>query len=177
MSKRFYFNNFKDLFVHFYGTVVYQTLNMLTIVIDKVLLEKMHEQAVGNTRKRINLDLRTSVNDGSQRLLNVLEPGTKVSIHRHPQTAETLICLAGKLDVVFYDLLPNEDCGGPFLGELGNVVESGLECNVFEVGRTQLCPNEGNFGVQIPKNTWHTIVVYEPSAVFDAKDGAYAPLK
>lgn len=64
-------------------------------------------------RLRQNFDLRTSQADTSQRMLNVLEPGTKVPIHRHLKTSESVICLEGCLDWVFYEELPNMDAGGP----------------------------------------------------------------
>ena len=43
-----------------------------------------------------------------------------------------------------------------------------------EVARFRICPREGQFGIQIPKGAWHSIEVHEPSAIFEAKDGAYA---
>lgn len=121
------------------------------MVIDKVLLEALYEQACASERLRMNKDLRTSAADGSQRMLNALQPGTKVPVHRHRETSETIICLQGCMDVVIYD------------------------DNAMEVQRVRLCPAEGKYGAQLLVGTWHTVEVYEPSTIFEAKDGAFAP--
>ena len=141
--------------------------------IDKFLLTALHETAKRNEKLRRNYDLRTTENDNSQRMLNALQPGTKVPIHRHLETSETTICLQGKLDVIFYDMRPNDDCGGPIMGTWGTAIENGAEINMFERYRTRLCPAEGKYGVQIPLGVWHSVEVYEPSTIFEAKDGAY----
>lgn len=130
-------------------------------LINEDLISALRSQAQQNTeRLRQNFDLRTTPNDGSQRMLNVLEPGTKVQIHRHTETTETTICLKGRMDIIFYNELPNMDAGGP-----------GREFKEFF--RTELCPAKGNHGIQIPLGVWHTVEVYEPSVIFEAKDGAY----
>lgn len=120
--------------------------------INSDLVAEMHERAAQNERKRINLDLRTSAADTSQRMLNVLEVGTQVPIHRHEETTETVICIEGRLVEMFYEKDGEDFC---------------------EVARVELCPREGKYGVQIPQGVWHTIEVLEPSAIFEAKDGAY----
>lgn len=71
--------------------------------ISKEFLGKLFEQAVENPRLRQNLDLRTSSADTSQRMLNVLLPGTVVPIHRHEDTTETVVCLCGNMDEVIYE--------------------------------------------------------------------------
>ena len=129
-------------------------------LIDKNLLEALHEKACGSERLRMNFDLRTTAEDTSQRMLNALEVGTKVPIHRHEETSETVVCLQGRLDVVFYVDLPNMDAGGP-----------GRE--FLETFRTELCPENGQYGVQIPKGAWHTIEVHESSTIMESKDGKY----
>lgn len=121
--------------------------------IDKELLERLFEQAKESPRSRINYDLRTSSEDTSQRMLNVLLPGTEVPIHRHEETAETVVCLCGRLEEMIYEEIPD----GTFQ----------------EVSRHLLCPAEGKYGIQIPAGAWHTIRVLEPSVIFEAKDGAY----
>lgn len=131
-------------------------------LINEDLISVLRQKALDNVRKRINLDLRTSSADTSQRMINVLEPGTKVAIHRHRDTTETVVCLEGRLEEIFYQELPNIDCGGP-----------GREMK--EVARIELCPQKGMYGVQIPKGVWHTVNVIEPSTIFEAKDGAYVP--
>lgn len=107
------------------------------------------EQAAVNPRLRHATDLRTSPADGSQRMLNALMPGTQVPIHRHSATAETFILLHGELDAVYTD-------------------EQGVETS-----RRTLHAGEG---MQIPVGQFHTIEVHIPSVLFEAKDGAYAPL-
>ena len=138
-------------------------------VLDKDLLSALHERAVDSPRLRMNFDLRTTVEDGSQRMLNALEQGTHVAIHRHLNTAETVICLEGCLDWVFYEELPNMDAGGPVHD--GEVAAD--EKGFAEVARFRICPREQKYGIQIPLGVWHSIEVYEPSTIFEAKDGAY----
>lgn len=67
------------------------------IKIDKTLIANLFDKAVVSERKRMNYDLRTSPNDGSQRMLNALMPGTEVPIHRHPSSNENVILICGKL--------------------------------------------------------------------------------
>lgn len=124
---------------------------MMTVKIDTDLLDSLTEQAKCSPRLRMNLDLRNSAADTSQRMLNALQPGTKVPVHRHRETSETIICLQGCMDVVIYD------------------------DNAMEVLRVRLCPAEGKYGAQLLVGTWHTVEVYEPSTIFEAKDGAFAP--
>ena len=115
----------------------------------KDFIEKLFAEAAGNPRLRTNVDLRNSGSDHSQRMLNALLPGTKVDIHRHPASSESVVCCCGKLDEVLYD-----DCGN-------------------ETGRITLCPSEGRYGCQIPAGAWHTVEVFEPSVILEAKDGRY----
>ncbi|MGM9759410.1 MAG: DUF6016 domain-containing protein, partial [Parabacteroides sp.] len=61
----------------------------------------------------------------------------------------------------------------PFMGDCGTVIADGMETNVFERYRVRLCPREGKYGVQIPLGEWHSVEVYEPSTIFEAKDGAF----
>ena len=138
-------------------------------LINDNLLSALHEKARENERKRQNFDLRTTPDDTSQRMLNALEVGTHVPIHRHLKTSETVICLEGCLDEIFYEELPNMDAGGPV-----HDGETALDEKCFaEVARFRLCPREKLFGIQIPKGVWHTIEVHEPSTILEAKDGAY----
>ena len=133
------------------------------------LLSELHQKAKESERKRVNFDLRTSPEDTSQRMLNVLEPGTHVPIHRHLKTTETVICLEGCLDWVFYEELPGVESGGPI-----HDGETVFEETMFgEVARFRICPREHQYGIQIPVGAWHSIVVHEPSTIFEAKDGPY----
>ena len=119
------------------------------IQIDKDLIKSLFDEAVVSERKRMNYDLRTSSNDGSQRMLNALLPGTEVPIHRHPDSNENVILLCGKLVEVIY----------------------GVEGN--EIERIHLDPSVGNFGCVVPAGSWHTVEVLEPSVIYEAKDGKY----
>ena len=138
-------------------------------LIDDVLLSALHGQARESERLRQSFDLRMTPADGSQRVLNALEPGTKVPIHRHLHSSETVVCLEGCLDEVFFEELPNVDAGGPVHNGERAVVESCFA----EVARYRICPREGHFGIQIPPMVLHTVEVLEPSVILEAKDGAY----
>ena len=100
---------------------------------------------------------------------DVIQPGTKVAVHRHLKTSETAICVEGCIDWIFYEELPNVDAGGP----IHDGETAADESQFKEVARFRICPREGQFGIQIPKGAWHSIEVHEPSAIFEAKDGAY----
>lgn len=138
-------------------------------MITSELLGKLRKQARETDRLRQNFDLRTSPADTSQRMLNVLEPSSRVPIHRHMKTSESVICLEGSLDWIFYEELPTLDCGGPVHD--GEIVLD--ESSFKEVARFRVCPREGIYGIQVPILTWHTIEVHEASTIFEAKDGAY----
>ena len=129
-------------------------------LINEELLSALRSQAEASERKRQNFDLRTTAADGSQRMLNVLEPGTQVPIHRHEETSETVVCLKGCIDWIFFEELPNMDAGGP-----------GREFKEFF--RIEICPAKGQYGLQVPQGVWHSIEVKEPSTILEAKDGAY----
>ena len=138
-------------------------------LINDNLLSVLHWKAKENERKRMNHDLRTTSEDTSQRMLNALEVGTHVPIHRHLKTSETVICLKGCLDWVFYEELPNVDAGGPTQNG-----ETAVDETYFvEVARFRVCPREKIYGIQVPQAVWHSIEVHEPSTIFEAKDGAY----
>ena len=122
------------------------------MLIDDVFLDKLAEQAKANPRLRMNYDMRTSAEDQSQRMLNALEPGTLLPIHRHTGTTETVILLRGRMDEMFYD-------------------ETGAE-----IQRFHLDASHGSYALTVPKGMWHTVEVLEPSVIFEAKDGPYAPL-
>ena len=124
------------------------------IHLDKKLLEELFAQASASERKRMNYDLRTNVQDGGQRMLNALLPGTNVPIHRHPMSNENVICLQGKLVEILYE----QDTNGNRL---------------HETARYTLEPAAGNFGCVIPAGIWHTVQVLEPSVIYEAKDGKY----
>ena len=116
-------------------------------VFDGLLLE-----ASSSPRLRMNRDLRNSPEDKSQRMLNALEVGTVMPIHRHRSTSETQLLLRGVMDVMFYD-------------------DSGRETERFRID-----PANGMYGVDIPAGQWHSLEVIESAVLFEAKDGPYAPL-
>ena len=120
---------------------------MNTLEINKDFLDSLFAKAKENPRLRQNYDLRTSAEDQSQRMLNALLPGTEVAIHRHPNSSESVICLCGRMDEVIY--------------------------SYQEIERIHLNPKNGVYACQVPKGAWHTVEVYEPSVIFEAKDGAY----
>ena len=120
--------------------------------IDKQLLDDLTAQAQESPRLRMNYDLRDSAEDLSQRMLNALEPGTVLPIHRHRHTAETYVLLRGRIDVMFYD-------------------DSGAEVRRFE-----LDPMQGAYGVHIPHGQWHTLEVLESAVIMEVKEGPYAPI-
>ncbi len=122
------------------------------MTIDNDLLDKVEARAEESPRRRMNFNLHDSLDAKAQRLINVLLPGTALPIHRHRHTAETYVLLRGKMFVVFYN-----DMGA-------------------QIARHLLDPAAGNYGVQIPAGQWHGIEVIEPSAIFEVKDGPYAPL-
>lgn len=73
------------------------------MIIDNELLDKLTEQAKASPRLRMNYDLRNSAEDGSQRMLNALEPGTVMPVHRHLKSSETVVCIRGHFEEYFYD--------------------------------------------------------------------------
>lgn len=122
-------------------------------IIDKDLLDKVSEEARKNERLRMNYNFHTDFNAKSQRLLNAIEPGTEVPVHRHLNTAETYILLRGSLNVFLFD--DNKE-----------LISSAL-----------LNTTNGRMGVDIPAGTWHSLEVLETGTViFEVKDGPYSPL-
>ncbi len=119
------------------------------MTIDEKLLNQLFDQAIVNPRLRVNYDLRNSAEDGSQRMLNALLPGTQVPIHRHPNSSESVIVICGSVVEVYYN------------------------DNGQEIERIPLCPAEGVYGCQVPKGTWHSVEVNEPSVIMEIKDGRY----
>lgn len=126
-------------------------------MIDKKFLEYLFQQAKENPRKRANYDMRTSSEDGSQRMLNALLPGTEVAIHKHPMSNENVILIKGRMDEVLYE----------------EVASSNGKVTLKEVERIHLCPDEGAYGCQVPQGMWHTVEVLEPSVIYEGKDGKY----
>lgn len=122
--------------------------------ITQVMLNSLTEQAKASERLRMNLDLRNSDTDGSQRMLNAIEPGSILPIHRHQKTSETMVCLRGKVRVEYYDEL-ERICTDSFIIE----------------------PGGSNVAVSIPIGVWHTVHALESgTCILEMKNGAYEPL-
>ena len=139
------------------------------IQIDKNLIQQLLDQAVVNPRLRQSYDLRNSEEDGSQRLLYALMPGTKIDIHRHPNSNETFVCLCGKVVEVLYE---KESTVVDFpMGMDAQYVVNGKRLK--EYARYMLDPSIGNFGCVVPKGAWHTVEVLEPSVILETKEGKY----
>ena len=121
--------------------------------IDKHLLDTLSEQAQASPRLRMNLDLRNSADDTSQRMLNAIEPGSVVPVHRHQKTSETVVVLRGSVLEEYYS---SEGC-----------VEA--SCELSAGG--PVC------ALNIPVGQWHTLRALESGTVIlEMKDGAYEPI-
>ena len=120
--------------------------------ITRELLDDLTAKAKVSPRLRMNLDLRNSPEDQSQRMLNAIEPGSEVPIHRHRLSSETVVCLRGRLVEEYYD-------------EAGSVVDT-----------IELAPCGPVVALNIPAGQWHTVHSLESGTVIlEVKDGPYAP--
>ena len=119
-----------------------------------MLTDELTAKAKENPRLRMNLDLRNSAEDQSQRMLNAIEPGSPLPIHRHQKSSETVVCLRGRLVEEFYDEL-ERTC----------------------TDRIELTPNGPVVALNIPIGQWHTVEAIESGTVIlECKDGEYEPL-
>lgn len=126
--------------------------------LDQSLFADMLTAAAQEERLRKAKDLRTSAADTSQRMLNALQPGTLVPIHRHRQSCETVLCLKGCIEEILYEEQP---------------AHGGVELK--EVRRIRLTAAGDTVGCQVPQGVWHTVHVLQPAVLFEAKDGPYVP--
>ena len=123
--------------------------------ITQVILDNLTEQAKASPRLRMNMDLRNSDADQSQRMLNAIEPGSPLPIHRHQKTSETVVCLRGRLVWEFYD-------------ELERICTD----------RIELRPNGPVVALNVPKGQWHTVRALESgSVILEMKDGKFEPIQ
>ncbi len=121
------------------------------MIIDQQALDELTARAKDSPRLRMNLDLRNSPADKSQRMLNAIEPGTVLPIHRHRTTSETVVCIRGHFEEYFYDV-------------------SGVRTAVVD-----MVPG-GNV-LTIPAGWWHSLRSLESGTVLlEVKDGAYEPI-
>ena len=126
----------------------------MAIIVDNILLNSLTEQAKASPRLRMNHDLRNTGESQSQRMLNAIEPGSPVPVHRHRASMETVVCLRGRVRQIFYD-------------DNGLVVET-----------VELVPGGEVAAVNIPMGQWHTVEVLESGTVImEFKDGPYEPLQ
>jgi cupin fold WbuC family metalloprotein len=122
--------------------------------ITQAILDNLTEQAKASPRLRMNLDLRNSAEDQSQRMLNAIEPGSPLPIHRHQKSSETVVCLRGRLVEEYYD-------------ELERICTE----------RIELSPNGPVVALNIPAGQWHTVQALESGTVIlEMKNGKYEPL-
>lgn len=121
--------------------------------ITQALLDSLTEQAKASPRLRMNYDLRNSDKDKSQRMLNAIEPGSVIPIHRHQKSSETVVCLRGKLVWEYYD-------------ELERTCTEAIEVSA----------NGPVMALNIPMGQWHTLRSMESGTVIlECKDGSYEP--
>ena len=124
------------------------------MIITKEILDELTAKAKENPRLRCNLDMRNSSDDQSQRMLNALEPGTVMPIHRHLASSETVVIIRGRIRWMFYD-------------EQGRVTES-----------TELWSDGDVRMLNVEKGRWHSLECLESGSVlFESKDGPYHPLE
>ena len=122
--------------------------------ITQAILDNLTEQAKASPRLRMNLDLRNSSEDQSQRMLNAIEPGSPLPIHRHQKSSETVVCLRGRLVEEYYD-------------ELERICTE----------RIELSPNGPVVALNIPAGQWHTVQALESGTVIlEMKNGKYEPI-
>ena len=122
--------------------------------ITQAILDDLTAKAKESPRLRMNLDLRDSAEDTSQRMLNAIEPGSPLPIHRHQKTSETVVCLRGRLVEEYYD-------------ELERMCTEAIE----------LSPNGPVVALNIPPGQWHTVRALESGTVIlEMKNGKYEPI-
>ena len=118
-------------------------------IIDNQLLDEVSAQAKASSRLRMNYNFHKSLDEKCHRMLNAVEPGTEIPIHRHPTKDESFVIMKGKVKVTTY----NDQ------GELQDYVI--------------LSQENGQYGVNIPKNVWHTLEALESSMLFECKEGPF----
>ena len=126
---------------------------MQNMLFTKELFDRLTAEAKASPRLRMNLDLRDSADDQSQRMLNAMEPGTVLPIHRHRGSSETMVMLRGKGKWNYYD-------------DEGNLTESFIVSADGDIR-----------GVSVPKGQWHNCESLESGTIIlECKEGPWAPL-
>ncbi len=132
------------------------------MIITQQLLDKLTAQAKENPRLRQSYDLRNTPEDDSQRMLNAIEPGSEMPIHRHKFTSETVVCLRGCLVEEFFDELDGS-AGSP---------------QVICTDRIEPTPNGPVVAVNVPAGQWHRVYAKESGTVLmESKNGKWEPLQ
>ena len=127
------------------------TKTSIDMIITKEMLDELTAKVKASERLRANLDLRNSPDDQSQRMLNALEPGTVMPIHRHKGSSETCVCVRGHFEEYFYD-------------ENGRLTDT-----------VDMVP--GGTVLNIEAGQWHSLKCLESRTILlEAKDGKYEPL-
>lgn len=127
-------------------------LALRKMIITQAILDKLTEEAKASPRLRQAMDLRNGPEDMSQRMLNAMEPGTVMPIHRHKGSSETCVCVRGHFEEYFYDSEGR-------LTDTVDMVPGGVVLNI-EAGQ------------------WHSLKCLESGTILlEAKDGAYRPLE
>ena len=122
------------------------------VKIDNNLLDIVSKQAKESQRLRMNFNLHERLDSPVQRLLNAMEPGTVLPVHRHRHTDETYIVLRGAIKLMIY-----------------NDNKTNIENHILD-------PCEGNYGFNIPAGTFHNVEVLDKGTViFEVKEGPYTP--
>lgn len=122
------------------------------MIIDKTILDELTERAKASPRLRMNMDLRNSDSDGSQRMLNAIEPGTVLPVHRHMNSSVTIVCIRGHFEELLYD-------------DNGKLVQS-----------IDMVP--GGTVINLPIGQWHGLRSLESGTVIlEVQDGKYEPLR
>ena len=149
------------------------------------LMDGLTEQAKASPRLRMNMDLRNSSEDQSQRMLNAIEPGSPLPIHRHMKSTETVVCLRGRLVEKFYQEVQEEVQEVQGVQEVQEVqgvqevqeVQEGQVPKAELVETIEMSPNGPVVALNIPIGQWHTVEVLESGTVIlECKDGPYEPL-
>ncbi len=123
------------------------------MLIDQQLLDSLTSQAKASPRLRINFDLRNTSDDQSQRMLNALEPGTVMPIHRHRNSSETVVVLRGKVKWLYYN-------------DKGEITDTFI-----------VAPNSDLIGLSVPIGQWHSLECLESgSVILETKDGMWEAL-
>ena len=149
------------------------------MIIDKKILDELTERAKKSPRLRMNYDLRTSPDVQSQRMLNALEPGTVLPIHRHKETSETVVCVRGHFEEYLYSENANANDNCSRVQEVQEV--QGVQEFKNPNGRLVLTEVvdmvPGGVVLNIPAGQWHSLKCFESGTVLlEAKDGAFRPL-